>query len=202
MSCTLCRWLALAKQVACKAGTVQMVTAWQLRTWGTAQAGNRAGKTRHYLQWWESKPEQDVETSGLQNLDDCIFFWCLESPAPPPPTSPIANTHPPALWLARHQRGMSVKLRDIAKGTWCSGITSASHAEGPGFKSQCVQFGVVSQHSVGHTWSASHVLGCSLGCLRARRPSPLPPFLLCLCVGRHTLTITSPPSSVGRAQGP
>ena len=26
----------------------------------------------------------------------------------------------------------------IATGTWCSGITSASHAEGPGFKSQCV----------------------------------------------------------------
>ena len=25
-----------------------------------------------------------------------------------------------------------------ATGTWCSGITSASHAEGPGFKSQCV----------------------------------------------------------------
>ena len=24
-------------------------------------------------------------------------------------------------------------------GTWCSGITSASHAEGPGFKSRCVQ---------------------------------------------------------------
>ena len=27
-----------------------------------------------------------------------------------------------------------------AMGTWCSGITSASHAEGPGFKSQCVHF--------------------------------------------------------------
>ena len=26
------------------------------------------------------------------------------------------------------------------RGTWCSGITSASHAEGPGFKSQCVHF--------------------------------------------------------------
>ena len=26
-----------------------------------------------------------------------------------------------------------------ASGTWCSGITSASHAEGPGFKSRCVQ---------------------------------------------------------------
>ena len=29
-----------------------------------------------------------------------------------------------------------------AKGTWCSGITSASHAEGPGFKSQCVHLQV------------------------------------------------------------
>ena len=28
----------------------------------------------------------------------------------------------------------------LLKGTWCSGITSASHAEGPGFKSQCVHF--------------------------------------------------------------
>ena len=28
----------------------------------------------------------------------------------------------------------------LASGTWCSGITSASHAEGPGFKSQCVHF--------------------------------------------------------------
>ena len=26
-------------------------------------------------------------------------------------------------------------------GTWCSGITSALHAEGPGFKPQCVQCG-------------------------------------------------------------
>ena len=25
------------------------------------------------------------------------------------------------------------------RGTWCSGITSASHAEGPGFTPQCVQ---------------------------------------------------------------
>ena len=28
------------------------------------------------------------------------------------------------------------------KGTWCSGITSAPHAEGPGLKSQCVQWRV------------------------------------------------------------
>ena len=30
--------------------------------------------------------------------------------------------------------------RLLSKGTWCSGITSASHPEGPGFKSQCVHF--------------------------------------------------------------
>ena len=27
----------------------------------------------------------------------------------------------------------------VPVGTWCSGITSASHAEGPGFNPQCVQ---------------------------------------------------------------
>ena len=29
---------------------------------------------------------------------------------------------------------------NLAEGLWCSGITSASHAEGPGFKSQQVHF--------------------------------------------------------------
>ena len=28
--------------------------------------------------------------------------------------------------------------RSCLSGTWCSGITSASHAEGPGFNPQCV----------------------------------------------------------------
>ena len=33
------------------------------------------------------------------------------------------------------------------KGTWCSGITSAPHAEGPGFKSQCVHaYQLISPH--------------------------------------------------------
>ena len=31
------------------------------------------------------------------------------------------------------------KTKNFAQGTWCSGITSASHAEGPGFNPQCVQ---------------------------------------------------------------
>ena len=38
---------------------------------------------------------------------------------------------------------MSYALSCLIKmqtGSWCSGITSASHAEGPGFKSKCVHF--------------------------------------------------------------
>ena len=34
-------------------------------------------------------------------------------------------------------------VHHLLKGTWCSGITSASHAEGPGFKSQCVHFPLI-----------------------------------------------------------
>ena len=40
--------------------------------------------------------------------------------------------------LARH--GWYPLRAHCCKGTWCSGITSASHAEGPGFKSQCVHY--------------------------------------------------------------
>jgi hypothetical protein len=34
-------------------------------------------------------------------------------------------------------------------GTWCSGVTSASHAEGPGLKSQCVHFVIHMPSSTG-----------------------------------------------------
>ena len=42
------------------------MTAWQLMTWGLAQAGNRAGRTGRYLQWWENEPEWNAVTSDLQ----------------------------------------------------------------------------------------------------------------------------------------
>ena len=45
--------------------------------------------------------------------------------------------------LGNEQRPRDVRKRrcKFILGTWCSGITSASHAEGPGFKSQCVHLG-------------------------------------------------------------
>ena len=42
-------------------------------------------------------------------------------------------------------------------GAWCSGITSASHAEGPGFKSQCVHL------FVGHPTGAALTDASSVG---------------------------------------
>ena len=57
-------------------------------TWGLAQAGNRAGKTGRYLQWWENEPEQDAVTSVPQNLHDSIcFFLDPASPSPPDPAA-------------------------------------------------------------------------------------------------------------------
>ena len=47
-------------------------------TWGLAQAGNRAGRTGRYLQWWDRGPEWDAVTSALQNPHDTAsFFECL-----------------------------------------------------------------------------------------------------------------------------
>ena len=40
----------------------------------------------------------------------------------------------PPMWHSTHFGDAG----SCSVGTWCSGITSASHAEGPGFKSQCV----------------------------------------------------------------
>jgi hypothetical protein len=50
-----------------------------------------------------------------------------------------AAQQPPHLQSTRALHG-TLCVRN-QKGTWCSGITSASHAEGPGFKSQCVHVG-------------------------------------------------------------
>ena len=49
--------------------------------------------------------------------------------------APVASSRP------RTERARELRKRrcEFILGTWCSGITSASHAEGPGFKSQCVR---------------------------------------------------------------
>ena len=58
---------------------MQTVTSWQLMTWGLAQAGDRASKTRCYLQWRENKPEQDAVASALQNLHNSVCYYIVAS---------------------------------------------------------------------------------------------------------------------------
>jgi hypothetical protein len=43
-------------------------------TWGLAQAGNRAGRTGRYLQWWDRGPEWNAVTSALQSPHDTVSF--------------------------------------------------------------------------------------------------------------------------------
>ena len=45
-----------------------------------------------------------------------------------------------AVQLLELMRRISLVQPACSWGTWCSGITSAPHAEGPGLKSQCVHF--------------------------------------------------------------
>jgi hypothetical protein len=49
-----------------------------------------------------------------------------------------ASLRPPSLQCSAN--GSAGPLPFLQTGTWCSGVTSASHAEGPGLKSQCVRF--------------------------------------------------------------
>ena len=70
-----------------------------------------------------------------------------EPPLRPRPAEPIVARKPGHNHRARLVR-ISAKARQA--GTWCSGITSAPHAEGPGFNPQCVH--CTKQRSLWCTW--------------------------------------------------
>ena len=53
-----------------------------------------------------------------------------------PPVCPLACLQ--ACSPAANANGNVFRQFLLAEGAWCSGIASASHADGPGFKSQCV----------------------------------------------------------------
>ena len=45
-------------------------------TWESAQAGNRAGKTRRYLQWLDTESERGVATAAAQQNQCDYAFLC------------------------------------------------------------------------------------------------------------------------------
>ncbi len=47
-------------------------------TRGSAQAGNRAGKTARYLQWQENRPEWLAVTSAVDNWHNSTFYWFFD----------------------------------------------------------------------------------------------------------------------------
>ena len=56
-----------------------MVISWQLMIWAQAQAGNRASKTGHYLQWRDTGSEWLAETSAVQKLYHFSLLFFLFS---------------------------------------------------------------------------------------------------------------------------
>jgi len=66
MPCTLRGWVALTKRVVCKGILAEVGMAWQVMTREPAQAGDRASRTEHYLQWWENSPEWEAEASAAE----------------------------------------------------------------------------------------------------------------------------------------
>ena len=63
---------------------MKTVTSWQLKARGSAQAGNRASKTRRYLQWWDSDLECIAVTSVECNILHYTFSLvsCISGPFP------------------------------------------------------------------------------------------------------------------------
>jgi hypothetical protein len=79
--CTPCGWLVLTKIAPCRVITAQAVMTWQMMTRGLAQAGNRTSKTALCSQWWDCKPEWNVDASGAGNQCDCQPFFLVAVPA-------------------------------------------------------------------------------------------------------------------------
>ena len=81
--------------------------------------------------------KQMLRSSGHRRFHSCRrrrFHRCRPASAPA-----SCHSHGLSLHLTRtfYAQNKSCAAKTLW-GTWCSGITSAPHAEGPGFKSQCV----------------------------------------------------------------
>ena len=81
-------------QVVCKVAVMQIAAIWQLTTWGTAEAGNRASKTGRYLEWWDNGPECLAMTSGECKVHHNTLYGALRVDRPQPQKSQAASPLP------------------------------------------------------------------------------------------------------------
>ena len=72
-------WMGAPNQAASLQGYLGVSSAtqlpWQLMTRAPAQAGNRASRTEHYLQWWENCPEWNTETSAADKRHNSSLHY-------------------------------------------------------------------------------------------------------------------------------
>ena len=74
MSPVTCRSFTPSKHVVCKADKMKVLASWQLKTWGQAQAGNRASRTGLYMQWRDTEAEWHKMTPAGQKPHHSSFF--------------------------------------------------------------------------------------------------------------------------------
>ena len=79
------------------------------------------------VEWWHPWVQQAIVSAAHAQVLSRLQAMCC---------------HPKA------DASLATRMNNYAWSTWCSGITSASHAEGPGFKSQCVHIIVMRRNSL------------------------------------------------------
>ena len=83
---------------------------------------------------------RDIQQHWSSGYDDCL----TRSRSPVQSWDAVIIFFPLSRFLTAHMKSRFAHfIILLQQGSWCSGITSASHAEGPGFKSQwvhCSQF--------------------------------------------------------------
>ena len=131
----------------------------------------------HRSSTWPRGPMDKASAYGAGDcrFESCRGHYCM-----------IVSGHQCMAGRAHAQLRPATPMHQSLKGTWCSGITSAPHAEGPGFKSQCVHV---------HNIVRAHMCRCvprgrskAIGA-RPRLGAALdhcPSIQLCICPGKHT----------------
>ena len=98
-----------------------MKVAWQVTIRALAQAGNRAGRTEHCLQWWENSPEWHATTSAAtkrRNLNHSIEEM-IPQRAASSASSPRESALKYCQWAAMHIKALRPPhLHHLETDTW------------------------------------------------------------------------------------
>ena len=92
-----------------------------------AQAGNRASRTEHYLQWWENNPEWNAETSAMDKRHNSSFFCFGSCREPASAVLAVASLRPP-VGGAGCAASFAKRPRNERSRATCRALFTAAHA--------------------------------------------------------------------------